>query len=582
MRRSALIALCLAGLAGGLAAVAGADGARMYKVEMYNAFGVVEGSDVRVAGVNVGSVTDLTVNADKRALVTVEVEGELAELGDATKCSTAPQSLIAEYFIDCEPAGTPLPEGGTIPASQVSQTVQPDLVQNTLREPYKLRLQLLINEFGTALGGNSDDLNEAIRLGAPALTELNEVTGILASQAQMIRDLNVDSDRVIGELARYRQQIREFVDEAEDAGAASAERREDLSRDFDLFDDFLAEFEPTLVELERSSREQTPLLENLRAAAPELNRLALALPAFNRVTARSLTSLGDAARVGERALRRGRDEIELLAKAGLKAPVTAEILADLLRDLDDPRRAVEINDLVAGAAGRTSTRPGTRNTMGYTGLEGLLDYAYYQPLALNQFDEVGHMLHFGLYEVFSGPCAEFDSGRNTTTGEPGVPAAGGGTTTRIQDLAKCGGWLGPNQPGINQDLGLDKYDPSVCPDDTAPEQARIDLCDPDDAAAAAQGSKRQAGQARAGGNAGRDNGGGAPADPQGALPELPGTPDEIRETLEDLLDLPGNTLDDLGIKGLGKGGKGGKPGGGNGAANVNQAAQDLLDFLFAP
>ena len=103
-------------------------------------------------------------------------------LGKDTSCSSEPQSLIAEYFIACEPAGPPLPDGGQIPASQVAQTVQNDLVQNTLRESYKQRLQLLINEFGTALAGNADSLNEAIRLGAPALTQLRKVTSILASQ----------------------------------------------------------------------------------------------------------------------------------------------------------------------------------------------------------------------------------------------------------------------------------------------------------------------------------------------------------------------------------------------------------------
>jgi len=67
---------------------------------------------------------------------------------------------IAEYFLTCKPNGPPLPEGGTVPASHVTETVQPDLVQNTLRESYRDRLTLLINEFGTALAGNPKDLNE--------------------------------------------------------------------------------------------------------------------------------------------------------------------------------------------------------------------------------------------------------------------------------------------------------------------------------------------------------------------------------------------------------------------------------------
>ncbi len=578
MRRLALLFLLAVGAGAGLVAtVAGADDTRTYKLEMYNAFGIVEESDMRVSGVNVGSVTSLDVNADKRAVVTVEVSGDLAVLGDETECESSPQSLLGEYFLDCSPAGEPLPDGATIPASQVSQNVQPDLVQNTMREPFKLRLQLLLNEFGTALAGNGDALNEAIRLGAPALTELEEVTGILAGQNELIRDLNVNSERVSGELARVRDQVVRFVDEAEDVARTALERREDVSAGFDRFDDYVAELGPTLRQLGETAREQTPLLTDLRGAAPELYRLSVSLPRFQRASERSLDTLGDAAVVGERALRRGRDEIKLLAQAGRNAPAAAEILADLVRDLDDPRRVVEINDLAARTTGRTSELPGTRNTMGYTGFEALLNYPYYQSLAINQFDRGGHTLHIGLQEVFSGACGAFSSGHSVTTGEPGVPTDAGATTTDFLELPRCATWLGPNQPGINDDLGLPPYDPSVCPNGTAPERARAELCDP---AGASGASGRERARAARGGRGG-DRGGTAPGGP-GADPGpgdgLPIDPGQIQDDLEDLLDLPKNALDDLGLGGKG-GGKKGLGGLGKGA---DKAADDLLDFLLGP
>ncbi len=444
MRRLALILVSLATAAVSLAAVAGADDdVHTYKVEMYNAFGLVNGSDVRVAGVNVGTITDLTVNEHKRAVVTVEVEGDLTRLGDETICESSPQSLIAEYFLDCQPAGEPLEEGGMIPASQVRQTVEPDLVANTMREPFRRRLTLLINEFGTALAGNPENLREAIRLGAPALVELEEATEILANQAEMIRAFNVNSERISRELAADRERIVQFVDEAEDVASTALDRREDVSRGFDLFDDYIAELRPTLAQLNDTARQQTPLLADLREAAPELHRLSINLPNFQRASEDSLRTLGSAAVVGRRALTRGSDELELLAEAGKNAPVTAEMIADFLRDVDDPRRAVEINDRVEAATGRTSEKPGTRNTKGYTGLEGILNYVYYQALGINQFDRAGHSLHVNLYEYQTGPCGAFSTGRDPATGKPGVPAQGGGTTTEflgdrpLRDVARA-------------------------------------------------------------------------------------------------------------------------------------------------
>ncbi len=578
MRRIAAIALCLAAGAAGLSAVASAEEeVRTYKIEMYNAFGIVTQSEVRVSGVNVGEVVDLDVNEDKRAVVTVELKGDLVQLGEDTKCSSEPQSLIAEYFIDCEPAGEPLPEGGTIPASQVSQTVQTDLVQNTMREPFKQRFRLLINEFGTALAGNSEALNEAIRLGAPALTDLKEVTAILRSQRETIAQLNTDSSKSIGALADARNEIAEFVDEAEDASRISAERRDTVSTNFSLLDDFLLEFRPTLVELERLAENQTPLLRNLHGAAPGLARLSGNLPAFNRASEDALRTLGEAGVVGRQALRRGRDEIELLAAAGKNATEALEPLADFVSDLDDPRRAVEIDQRAGQDTGRSGLEPARRDTMGYTGLEGLLNYVRNQALSINQFDAISHVFRFGIYEANSGLCGSFSSGRDGTTGEPGVPAQNGGTSTELygdNPVADCVGWLGENQPGLtpgetDEELGLGPYDPSVCPDGMSPADAHPSgssetLCDPGGprrASAAAEAETPEAQDRRDGSD---------PSEPTG--PTLPGLPElpEVPE-LPDAGGLPGN------LPNVGGGSSGSGQGGPSGGS-----AQDLLDFLFNP
>jgi ABC-type transporter Mla subunit MlaD len=586
MRRLALIIAVIVAPVAGLAATAGADDTHTYEIEMYNAFGVVPGSNVRIAGVNAGAVTDLDIDAAKRAIVTVELSGELGTLGTDSKCTSEPQSLIAEYFISCEPAGPPIEEDDDadnpdpdIPASQVAQTVQNDLVQNTLRQPFRERLTLLINEFGTALAGNPESLNEAIRLGAPSLTQLRKVTRILASQNTIIRDLNANSDQVIGRLADRREDVVRFIQEARDTAEASASRREDLSRDFEILDDFLAELRPTLAEIDNLAVQQTPLLTDLRAAAPGLNRLAVNLPPFNNATEASLKGLGEASIIGEQALRRGRDEIAQLAAAGQKAPATAEILADFLRDLDDPRRAVEIDDRVAADTGRKNPNPGQKDTKGYTGLEGLLNYVYYQTGALNQYDQIGHLLHFSLYNVNTGPCGAFSSGRDPQSGEPGVPAEGGGTTTSILDADNCVSWLGPNQPGVNQDLGLPKYDPSVCPKGTTPAAAQAELCNPSDPASARSrsgGGSPAAGGGAGGGEGGGDSTGGGGGSGGGGSATAPGSPtDQIpNDILDQILDLPPEALDQLPQDlqdQLGGATQGGQPG----------AASDLLDFLFS-
>ncbi|HYH60488.1 MAG TPA: MlaD family protein [Solirubrobacterales bacterium] len=606
MRRLALmLALVAAGASVWAASVSADEETHTYRLEIFNAFGLVEGSEVKVAGVNSGTVVGLEVSEDKTALVEVELTGPLAVLGVDTQCSSEPQSLIAEYFIDCQPAGEPA-EDGSILDKKVTQTVQPDLVQNTLRMPFKQRLAILINEFGTALSGNPENLNEAIRLGAPALEDLHAALRLLGRQNTVIRDLNVDSDRIISDLVERKEDVNAFIENAGEAAAVSAERREDLRTNFDLLDDFLAELQPTMVELENVARESTPLLADLRGAAPQLNELATSLPAFNRAGQASLVSLGKAAKPGTRALRRGVQQgtFEALADSGKKAPKTTELLADFARDIDDPRRIVEIDDRAQKTC-EDDTLPcfstGRKGPTGYTGMEGLLNYAYYQAGSTNQYDSVGHLLHFTLYDVFRGSCGSYNAQNAWPLPNEDPPEADGEGTTDITQAANCVSVLGPTQPGITESeesicaeapagqVCEPMFNPAVCNgqvddgvDDNgvAPEDA--DLCN---GAGPRTDQKSSGGAAARGGGAtpgGRESPGGAgPTEP--TLPELPGggdlpvdpgdaDPDDIRDILDDL---PG---------GLGKNGKSGKNGdGGRGpAGDSGQAANDLLDFLFRP
>ena len=108
MRRLLVASAVLAAAAAALAlALPGGDGeeGRRYTIELDNAFGMVEGGDVRVAGVNAGSVAD--VRLDERtlkALVEVEIDEQgFGSLRADAFCESRPQSPLGEYFLDCEP-----------------------------------------------------------------------------------------------------------------------------------------------------------------------------------------------------------------------------------------------------------------------------------------------------------------------------------------------------------------------------------------------------------------------------------------------------------------------------------------------
>ena len=207
MKRIGLMIALLGAAAATVVTTAGASGERHYQAELFNAFGLVKGSELRVAGVKAGTVTDLDITPQKTALISFDVDPSFPEFKADATCSSEPQSLIAEYFLDCQPGNAPQPLEGPIPAARNKTTVQPDLVQNTLREPFKERLQLLINEFGTALTGNAENLNAAIRAGAPALQQLKQVLNILGQQNTMIAELNTNSDAIFAQLMARKEDV---------------------------------------------------------------------------------------------------------------------------------------------------------------------------------------------------------------------------------------------------------------------------------------------------------------------------------------------------------------------------------------
>jgi ABC-type transporter Mla subunit MlaD len=405
-----------------LIAAGGGDGgeARRYTIALDNAFGLVEGGDVRVAGVNAGSVVGLDLDRrTQKALVEVEItERGFGSLRSDAFCESRPQSPIGEYFLDCLPgtSRTELPPGGRLPVRQTASTIPPDLVQNIMRLPYRERFRLIINEFGAGLAGRPEDLNEAIRRGVPALRQSARLLNVLADHNRVIRDLVANADRVIGRLAGNRRDVGRFVVEARDTASASAERREDIATNFRKLPDFLEELTPTMAALGEAAEEQRPVLVDLNASAGELRRFFDESADFYEASRPALRALAEAAGPGRQALRAARPRIRELRSYASRTPDLGRNLRITLEDFDDQDRAVE----------RDPRSPGGR---GYSGTQALLSYAFNQSLVNNAFDELGYMVRAAAHTDHCSPYADAE-------------------TARRPDKADCRSWLGPTQPGV--------------------------------------------------------------------------------------------------------------------------------------
>ena len=414
----------------GLGADGGGGG---YKVRAIfdNVAAAVPGEDVKVAGAKVGVIESMDVTEDNKAAVVLRIEDErFAPFRRDARCTIRPQSLIGEKFVECEPGSStaePLAEDDgehelpleTEQGGGTSSPVDLDLINNTFRLPYRERFAILLSELGVGLAGRGEELREVLHRANPALRETDKVLRILASQNDVLAKLAVDSDTVLAPLAREKERISDFVVQANTVAEASAERRADIEGSFQRLPGFLEQLRPLMADLEGLADEMTPVARDLNRAAPDVSRLIRQLGPFSRAARPSLRTLGEATERGRPALLRTRPLIRDLRVFARDAAPTTRNLDRLTASLDDTG-----------------------------GIERIMDYLFFQMIAINGFDGLGHYLRAGL---IANLCSEYAirpaSGCNanfTATQSIGSAASeAGGPEPRLADAGKDGGSVPP-------------------------------------------------------------------------------------------------------------------------------------------
>ncbi len=307
----AVVALVL-GLVCGAALTMGAEdedtGSKTYELLFDNAFGLTEGGDFKVAGVRAGQTKTFKVTkvgGRPVALVEAEVtEPGLADLRKDARCEIRPQSLIGEYFVDCQPGASDerLPDGGRLPVEQTSSTIAIDLVGDIMRRPYRDRFRLIVGELGAGLAGRPGDLSDVLRRAHPALRETSQTLRILGRQTSTIKKFIGDANTVVGALEDRKKDVSRFVREAGETAAISASRREELGESFARLPAFLIELEPYMGRLGDLTEAQTPVLRDLESASDELDTFLTRLRPFTAEGLPAFKALGEASVVGRRAV----------------------------------------------------------------------------------------------------------------------------------------------------------------------------------------------------------------------------------------------------------------------------------------
>src|SRR5579884_1778845 len=420
-----------------------------YRLEFDNAFGLVPDAQFKVAGVPAGKISAIDLDQKNfHAIVTVQVtsKGFGAFRSDAT-CQSRPQSLIGEYFVDCQPGqrGKPLKSGAILPASHTFSTIPADLLADIMRLPQRERLTLIINELGAAVAGRSEDLQTALRRAVPAIDETDNLLNLLANDSSTLQQLTANSDAVVTALANNSKLVQNFIVQADHAATDTATQQANLKTTLHRFPALLEQLKPAMAKLGTAADANTPVLQNLNASAGQLKTLFTNLApcssphtgnqcGFANASLPALQSLGQASVTGKQAVKAATPTVALLGKFAQPVPELAQNLAIVLADLDNRSRAVEPD-------------PRSPGGKGFTGLEALLQYAFNQEQTINTFGPFGHMLAVDAF--VSQMCSPYAT--------PGTIAAN--LKQYGPAYRQCYSWLGPNQQGVNE---ADPSNPGGC------------------------------------------------------------------------------------------------------------------------
>jgi ABC-type transporter Mla subunit MlaD len=391
------------------------------RIVLDSAFGLTDGSELRVAGVRAGVVERLEVSwQDSRAVAFLSVDPAIARLRVDATCQSRPQSLIGEYFVDCNPGRSerPLPFGSTLPVSRTSSVIAPDLVADAMRLPQRERLGLILRELGAGLAARGGDLRATLRRAVPALRASDALLAELAAEERTLGRLADDGEQVLAALDRDPGAIRRFVVGSAAASTVAGARPGAVSAGLRSLPGMLQELTPTSRRLAEAADGASATVTTLARDTAGLRGLLRSVSQASDAAGPALTRLGRTGRTAAPSLRAVTPALQTTSRSLEDAPELMRNLRIVGEDLDSRDRTVERDPRSPGGAG-------------YTGLEAPLQFLFDQSQSSNVYDQTTYYLKAAL--LGDTECSAFFD-----------PAK---VRRQPQAAKRCAAGVGPEQPG---------------------------------------------------------------------------------------------------------------------------------------
>lgn len=199
-----------------------------FKAEFTNANGVKTGDFVRIAGVEVGQVKGLRVNDDALAVIEFTADDTVV-LTDATRAVIRYDNLIGGRYLELlEGTGSPrrLHPGATIAASHTAPGLDLDALIGGFKPLFRAlnpdQVNALTGQLVQALQGQGQTIGAF-------LAQTASVTSALADRDQLIGEVLVNLNTVLGSLGGQTKQLDKTVDSLAQLVQGLADHKTDIS-----------------------------------------------------------------------------------------------------------------------------------------------------------------------------------------------------------------------------------------------------------------------------------------------------------------------------------------------------------------
>ncbi len=192
-------------------------GGSNYKLEFHEADQLVRGDQVQVGGVPVGSVTNIELTPDFKALVTIHVDSSLVPLHHGTTAQVRVPSLtsVANRYIALSlgPNNNPIyPAGAKLPASVTGEVTDLDQLFNTLNPKTRKGLQGFIQGTAEQYVGQGKNLGTSIEYFPPALSAATHFFTELSRDQPVFTSFLVETAKAVTTIGAHQESLADLIE----------------------------------------------------------------------------------------------------------------------------------------------------------------------------------------------------------------------------------------------------------------------------------------------------------------------------------------------------------------------------------